>query len=104
MIVNSNEKKTIGKINTIRQKIRTKCVVQTIDVGISGISGITFGGPERNVLFVTASSLIVNTLTGQPIQNITRGSSLYAITGLCKTGVRVPNLNISTLVPHNNNC
>lgn len=73
-------------------------------MGISGIAGLTFGGPKRDILFVTASSVIINSATGQVVQNITYGTSLYAVTGLCATGVRVSNLDLSKLVPLNNYC
>ena len=73
-------------------------------MGISGICGLTFGGPNLDILYVTASSQIVSSITGQVIQNITCGTSLYAITGLCATSVRVSTLDYSTLLPVNENC
>lgn len=73
-------------------------------MGISGIDGLVFGGPELNILFVTASSIIISSLTGETVQNVTCGTSLYAITGLCATGIQVPSVDLSTLMPTNNNC
>ena len=73
-------------------------------MGITGICGLVFGGPDLNILYVIASSQILSSNTGQVIQNVTSGTSLYAITGLCATGVTVPTLDYSKLVPENENC
>ena len=73
-------------------------------MGISGICGQTFGGPDLKTLYVVASAQIVSGETGQIIQNITSGTSLYTITGLCATGVKIPTLDYSKLVPDNENC
>lgn len=61
-------------------------MVKVIDMGISGISGIVFGGPKRDILFILASKVIINTKTGKPMETITAGSSLYKISGLCVSG------------------
>ena len=61
-------------------------VVRQIDMGVTGVSGLVFGGPKRDILFVLASSIILDTQTGKPTQMITTGSSLYKVTGLCVTG------------------
>lgn len=61
-------------------------VVRVIDMGIEGVSGVVFGGPKRDILFVPASSTIVNTTSGKPVEMVTTGSALYKVTGLCVTG------------------
>lgn len=81
------KRKTI-KLNSDFCKNRTKSLVKTIDMGIGGISGLAFGGPKRDILFVLASADVIDTTTGKPIDKITDGSSLYKITGLGVTGVK----------------
>lgn len=55
-------------------------------MGVEGVSGVVFGGPERDILFIVVSSSILNTKTRQPMEIITTGSSLYKVTGLGVTG------------------
>lgn len=54
-------------------------------MGTKAISGVAFGGPKRNILFVLASSKIVNVMNFAPLEDIKDGSSLYKVTGLCAT-------------------
>lgn len=66
---------------------RTNTLVGTIDLGITGVSGMAFGGPNHDILFVTVASTRFNLLTGSVEKVITEGTSLYMVTGL---GVRGP--------------
>lgn len=55
-------------------------------MGINGVSGLAFGGPNRNTLFVLASKIIINTVVFSTLETITDGSSVYKVTGLCGNG------------------
>lgn len=72
-------------------------MVKVIDIGVPGVSGMVFGGPKRDILFVLASKVIINPKTGKPMEMLTLGSSLYKVTGLCVNGehqtrFRIPKL------------
>lgn len=64
---------------------RASKVVRVIDMGISGVSGVVFGGPRRDILFVIASKNVYNSMTFKPMQT-GAGGSLYKVTGLCAKG------------------
>lgn len=70
-------------------------MVDVIDMGITGISGMAFGGPKRDILFVTAAKNLFNLITGTK-QEITSGSSLYKVTGLCKYAAKSTSLKIDS--------
>lgn len=61
---------------------RTGTLVDIIDLGITGVSGMAFGGPNHDILFVTVASTRFNLLEGTVEQVITEGTSLYMVTGL----------------------
>lgn len=75
-------------------KNRTKSLVNEINMGVTGVSGVAFGGPKRDTLFVTATGAILNLFTGKPTQMITSGSSLYKVTCLGVTGTKSTSLKI----------
>lgn len=65
-------------------------MIRVIDIGISGASGVVFGGPKRDILFVLVSKVVFNAMTFKPMETITTGSSLYKVTGLKQLlGIRV---------------
>lgn len=66
-------------------------------MGVSGVSGMAFGGPKHNILFVTATAIILDLKTGKPMQTIAEGSSLYKVTGLCAYGRKSTTLKIPAL-------
>lgn len=45
-------------------------------MGVTGVSGVAFGGPKRNILFVTATAIILDLFTGKPMEMVANGSSL----------------------------
>lgn len=61
-------------------------MVGTIDMGIQGVSGMAFGGPNMDILFVTVAADIIQLTTGAVLDVIESGSSLYKVTGLGVTG------------------
>lgn len=61
-------------------------MVNVIDLGIKGVSGVAFGGPNKNILFVTVAANTVDTETGEITPTGEGGSSLYQITGLGVVG------------------
>lgn len=74
---------------------RTKRIVKEIDMGVTGVSGVAFGGPKHDILFVTATAIILDLFTGKPTQMVTTGSSLYKVTclgarGTKSTGLEIP--------------
>lgn len=73
-----------------------RSIVRIIDMGTKAISSVAFGGPNRDILFVLASSQIANVLNFQPIEVIPNGSSLYTVTGLCATGLKSTRAKIPT--------
>lgn len=64
-------------------------MVNTIELPVKGLYGLTFGGPRRDNLFVVAARKLVDRTTAQVIGQITNGSSLYMITGI---GAMAPEL------------
>lgn len=64
-------------------------MARVIDMGVKAISGLAFGGPKRNILFVLAASIIVDTRNFQVLEVNNEGSSLYTVSGLCTTGQKV---------------
>lgn len=60
-------------------------MVKVIDVGVT-IDGVAFGGPQRNVLFVTATADRIKTATAKTVPTSEGGSSLYTITCLGAIG------------------
>lgn len=79
---------------------RLGILIKVIDMGIQGVSGVAFGGPRRDILFVPAASLIINTKTGQPLETVTTGSSLYTVTGLGVTGRKQTLFNVPESCPN----
>lgn len=75
---------------------RSNRLVRVIDMGVRGVSGVTFGGPKRNILFVLASSQIVNAKNFAPLENVKDGSSIYKVTGLCATSRKSTSFKIPT--------
>lgn len=65
-------------------------------MGVTGVSGVAFGGPKHDILFVTATAVILDLLTGKPMETITNGSSLYKVTCLGARGTKSTSLEIST--------
>lgn len=57
---------------------------------------VAFGGPERNILFVTATAIFLDLFTGKPIEMVANGSSLYKITGLGVSGTKSTSLRMPT--------
>lgn len=73
-------------------------MVREIDMGVTGVSGVAFGGPKRDILFVTAVKTILDLFTSEPIEMVTNGSSLYKVTCLDVHGANSTSLKISTKI------
>lgn len=73
---------------------RTNTILDEIDMDVTGVSGVAFGGPRRDILFVTVASIILDLFTGKPMEIVTDGSSLYRITGLDTMGPTPTSLKI----------
>lgn len=58
------------------------------------MDGLAFGGPSRNILFVTDAGDIVNTNTGAIKPSGEKGSSLFKITGLNVIGEKTPSFRV----------
>lgn len=67
-------------------ELQKKWVVDIIDMEIQGVSGVPFGGPSMDILFVTMTADILSLTTGAVLNIVKTGSSLYKITGLGVTG------------------
>lgn len=65
-------------------------------MGIKAVTGLVFGGPKRDILFVLASSKYVNIFNFQPIEIIPSGSSIYKVTGLCAVGRKPTSFKLPT--------
>lgn len=65
-------------------------------MGVTGVSGVAFGGPKHDILFVTATAIVLNVFTGKPLQMVTNGSSLYKVTCLGAKGAKSSGLEIPT--------
>lgn len=63
-------------------------------MGVTGVSGVAFGGPKRNILFVTATAIILDLFTGKPMEMVANGSSLYKVVGLGVSGTKSTSLEI----------
>lgn len=61
-------------------------MVNTITLPVGQLKGLTFGGPQHDIIFVLAASDMVDVTTSQLIGQATNGSSLYMITGLGAMG------------------
>lgn len=70
-------------------------IVNEIDMGVTGVTGVAFGGPKRDILFITAAAIILNLFTGKPMEMVANGSSLYKVTGLGVTGTKSKSLKIA---------
>lgn len=68
--------------------------MQTIKLTVPGASGVAFGGPNHDILFVLAARSIVNVNTAEPGSIVTNGNSLYAIRRLGVRGFRSTRLHI----------
>lgn len=75
-------------------QFRTKKLMNTIDLGLTGMDGLAFGGPNRNILFVTDAGDTVNTATASIKPSGEKGSSLYMITGLGAVGEKAPSFKV----------
>lgn len=73
---------------------RTNTIVNEIDMDVTGVSGVAFGGPKRDILFVTVAGIILDLYAGTPMEIITNGTSLYKITGLDVIGPESTSLQI----------
>lgn len=73
---------------------RTNTILNEIDMDVTGVSGVAFGGPKRDILFVTVAGIILDLYAGKPMEVITNGTSLYKITGLDAVGPESTNLKI----------
>lgn len=62
------------------------------------MDGLAFGGPNRNILFVTDAGDIVNTATASIKPSGEKGSSLYMITGLGAIGEKAPSFKVPNAV------
>lgn len=62
-------------------------MVDIIDIGTQGVSGVAFGGSNMDILFVTVALFKIQLTTGKILNILPTGSSLYKVTGL---GVRGP--------------
>lgn len=51
-------------------------------MGITGLSGVVFGGSKHDILFVTVAGIILDLYSGNPMEVNGNGSSLYKVTGL----------------------
>lgn len=71
-------------------------MVHVIDMGITGVVGVAFGGPNRDILFVTVSGNVINTDTGAITPTREGGSSLYKIKGLNVIGQTTPSVKLSS--------
>lgn len=56
-------------------------------IPVPGASGVAFGGPNRDILFVLTQRSIYNGVSNQFVEEILDNSSLYMITGLGVTGM-----------------
>lgn len=66
--------------------LRTSTVLNTITLPVDQLNGLTFGGPQHDILFVLAAGDVEDLTTSQLIGQVTNGSSLYMITGLGAMG------------------
>lgn len=73
---------------------RTNAVLNEIDMDITGVSGVAFGGPKHDILFVTVAGIILDLYAGQPMEVIANGTSLYTITGLDVKGPQSTSLKV----------
>lgn len=62
-------------------------------LNVKGITGVTFGGPKREIIFAIVGSAMYNFETGQ-VDTRTNGPSLYKIIGLNATGRKFSRLSI----------
>lgn len=58
------------------------------------MSGVVFGGSKHDILFVTVAAIILDLYTGQPMDVIESGSSLYKIAGLPVSDTKSTSLEI----------
>lgn len=61
---------------------------------MNGISGLVFGGPERNLLYAIAGWAFVNVDTLQVEERISRKSNVYKIVGAGGIGKKYERANI----------
>lgn len=54
---------------------------------VRGCSGVAFGGPNRDILFVTTQSKVIDNRSLEYVAEIIDGTSIYMITGLNATGM-----------------
>lgn len=85
-------------LNNEFHQFRTKTLLKTIDLGLTGMDGLAFGGPNRNILFVTAAGNTVNTETAAIKPTGEKGGSLFMITGLGVTGEETPSFKVPNAV------
>lgn len=75
---------------------RGRRLLHVINLGIKGVSGVAFGGPKGDTLYVTVAENTVDTETGELIPTGEGGSSLYQITGLCVIGQTTPSVQMNS--------
>lgn len=68
---------------------RTSTVVNKINATVSLLTGLVFGGPKRDILFVLSAADVIDLETGKTIGDVDTGPSLVLITGLNATGPAV---------------
>lgn len=61
---------------------------------MNGISGLVFGGPERNDLFAIAGTAIINVNTLKVEQRTSRQSHVYKIVNVGGTGKQFKRANV----------
>lgn len=66
--------------------LRTSTVVNTINFPVKSLNGLAFGGPQHDILFVVASSNLLDITNSQVVGQVSNGSSLYMVTGLGAMG------------------
>lgn len=67
-------------------------MVNTVKLPVHGLNGLAFGGPNHDIIFITASRILTDKITSQVIGEVTNGSSLYMVTGLGAKGYKLSRL------------
>lgn len=62
---------------------------------VTALDGLTFGGPNRDILFVVAQEQVIDANTTQQVSaTITQGTSLYMITNIGASGQQLSRIRI----------
>lgn len=73
---------------------RTSQLIHTFNVGLQGLTSITFGGPNLDILYAIGGEVVLDTETGQTDFNSSKNGYLYMITDTGAKGFKNSRLNI----------